>query len=129
MRVGFVFPGPIGVTEDTPASSVRVLLTAVTAYEQQYNALPLTLSSLGPSPSGQATRDAANLIDARLASGNKSGYLFRYVPNAASKSFFIAADPGDGNASIHFFADQTGVLRVESGYAASEASQVFYDND
>jgi hypothetical protein len=118
--------GVIGVTEDTPANNVRGLLTAVVAYEAQYNSLPPSLSSLGPPSTGQeGNRDAANLIESRLALGNKNGYVFHYVPNALSGSFFITADPSsnDSPASFHYFSDQTGIVRVESGHAASASSQ------
>lgn len=118
--------GVIGVTEDTPANNVRVLLFAVVAYEAKYNSLPPSLSSLGPPSTGkEANRDAANLIDSRLALGSKNGYVFHYVPNALSESFSITADPsGNGSpASFHYFSDQTGIVRVQSGHAASASSQ------
>jgi hypothetical protein len=117
--------GVIGVTEDTPANNVRVLLTAMVAYEAQYHSLPPSLSSLGPPSTGQeANRDAANLIDSRLALGSKNGYVFHYVPNALSGSFSITADPsGNGSPSFHYFSDQTGIVRFESGHAASASSQ------
>src|SRR5216683_3618349 len=45
---------------------------------------------LGPPSMGkEASRDAANLIDSRLALGTKNGYVFHYVPNALSESFLI----------------------------------------
>ena len=120
--------GVIGVTEDTPANNVRVLLTAVVAYEAEYNSLPPSLASLGPPSTGkEANRPAANLIDSRLASGSKNGYVFHYVPNAKSASFFITANPiGNGSlASLHYFSDHTGIVRVESGHAASRSSQPY----
>ena len=118
--------GVIGVTEDTPANNVRVLLAAVVAYEAKYNSLPPSLSSLGPPSTGkEANRDAANLIDSRLALGSKNSYVFHYVPNALSESFLITADPsGNGSpVSFHYFSDQTGIVRVESGHAAGSSSQ------
>jgi hypothetical protein len=118
--------GVIGVTEDTPANNVRVLLAAVAAYEAKYNSLPSSLSSLGPPSTGkEANHDAANLIDLRLALGSKNGYVYHYVPNALSESFIISADPsGNGSApSFHYFSDQTAIVRVESGRAAGASSQ------
>ena len=120
--------GIVGVTEDTPAHNVRVLLTAVVVYVAEYNSLPPSLSSLGPpSAEKQVNSDAANLIDSRLAVGNKNGYVFHYVPNASSESFIITADPsGNGSpASSHYFSDQTGAVRVESGRVATGASQPY----
>jgi len=108
-----------------PSNNVRVLLISVFDYETEYNSLPPSLSSLGPPSTGnEASRDAYNMIDSRLASGNKNGYVYRYVPNARSKSFFITADPsGNGSPSpLHYFSDQTGVVRFESGQAATGSS-------
>ena len=120
--------GVIGVTEDTPANNVRVLLTAVIAYEAKYNSLPPTLFSLGPPSKGkEAGPDAANFIDSLLALGSKNGYVFHYVPNALSESFFITADPsGNGSpATFHYCSDQTGVVRVETGRAATGSSRQY----
>jgi hypothetical protein len=116
--------GIVGWTEDTPANNIKALLISIIAYETEYNVLPPSLSSLGPPSAGkEANRDAFNEIDARLASGNKNGYVYRYVPNAQSKSFFITADPSDNNGSrLHYFSDQTGVVRFESGHGASSSS-------
>jgi hypothetical protein len=116
----------ICLTGDHPARNVRVLVSAIIAYEAEYNSHPPSLSSLGPPSTGKApSRDAADLIDSRLALGNKNGYVFHYVPNALSESFSITADPsGNGSpASLHYFSDQTGVVRVESGHAATGSSQ------
>jgi|SRR5690349_22971011 len=118
--------GIVGVTEDTPAFNVRVLLTAVLAYEAKYNSLPPNLSSLGPPSAGkQVSGGAANLIDSRLAVGSKNGYVYHYIPNGPSEAFIITADPtGDGSpTAYHYFSDQTAVVRVEPGHAATAASQ------
>ena len=124
--------GVIGVTEDTPANNVRVLLAAVAAYEAKYSSLPPSLSSLGPPSTGRvANHDAANLIDSRLALGSKNGYVYHYVPNALSESFFITADPsGNGSpASFHYFSDRTGIVRVESGRAPNASSQRYQEDN
>jgi len=79
VKIDFVFPnknGVIGVTENTPANNIRVLLVAVAEYGIKYNSLPSSLSCLGPASTGkEANRDAANFIDSRLASGRKNGYI------------------------------------------------------
>lgn len=120
--------GIVGVTEDTPAFKVRVLVMAVLAYEAKYNSLPPNLSSFGsPSAGKQVSGEAANLIDSRLALGNKNGYVYHYVPNGPAETFIITADPtGDGSpTAYHYFSDQTGVVRVEPGHAATAASQQY----
>lgn len=121
--------GRIGTFDgDTPAHNIRVLLTSIIAYETEYNAIPPSLSSLGPPATGkEANRDADNQIDSRLASGSKNGYVYYYVPNTQSKSFFITADPsGDGSpTSCHYFSDQTAVVRFQVGHAATSSSQPY----
>jgi len=120
----------VGVTEDTPAGNIRSLLISVVAYETEYNMLPPSLSSLAPPPTGkEANRDAYNVIDSRLASGNKNGYVYRYEPNAQSKSFFITADPSGNGSPLHYFSDQTGVVRVESGHSATGSSQPYHGDN
>jgi len=116
------------MTEDTPANNIRGLLFSVVAYETEYNALPPSLSSLGPPSTGkEANRDAYNQIDSRLASGSKNGYVYHYVPNPQSKSFFITADPSGKSSTspLHYFSDQTGVIRFESGKAAAGSSHPY----
>lgn len=120
--------GIIGVTEDTPTFDVRVLLTALISYEAEYNSLPANLTSLGPPSAGkQVNSEAANLVDLRVASGTKNGYVYHYIPNMASRSFIITADPSDYDSpnAFHYFSDQTAVVRVESGRAATAASQPY----
>ena len=129
VKIDFVFPnnnGVIGVTEETPAGNMRVLLVAVLEYESAYSSLPPSLSSLGPPSAGQpVSGKAANLLDSHLALGKKNGYVYRYVPSASSKSFIITADPSGNSSStaLHYFSDQTAVVRVESGRTATVASQ------
>lgn len=129
VKIDFVFPdkdGVIGATEETPAQNIRVLIVAVLEYQVKYKSLPRSLSSLGPPPKGkEANCDAANLIDPRLALGSKNGYVFQYSRNLGS--FTITADPGGGGTpnSFHYFSDQTGVVRAESGRAATIASRPY----
>ena len=122
--------GITGVKEETPANNVRTLLMAALAYQATYKMLPPTLSSLGPPPGGQQeSATNAGLIDARLASGTKNSYVYRYIPTAGSQSerfesFTITADPigTESPDRPHYFSDQTAVVRVETGRAATVAS-------
>jgi hypothetical protein len=123
--------GIVGVTEETPAFDVRVLMTAIMEYEEKYHSIPESLAYLGPPPAGkQVSGEAANLIDVRLAEGSKNGYEYHYVPSGESGRFIVTADPtteGDPTTN-HYFIDQTGILRAESGHAATFASRKYQGN-
>jgi len=114
----------VGVTEDTPANNMRTLLLSLASYEIEYKRLPPSLSVLGPPPAGKGTSpEAAGFIDSRLASGTKNDYLYRYIPaDSKSNSFTITADPIRSSKQSHYFADQTAVIRVESGHSAAATS-------
>jgi type IV pilus assembly protein PilA len=117
---------------DVAAPSLRTILTGIIEYQHTYKTYPPTLSALGGAPATcatVATAAAACLIDNVLASGEKSGYIFRYKAIDASPSgrldaFTITSDPvNEGSTKQrHFFTDQTGVIRVETGRPATAAS-------
>lgn len=68
----------IAANEASAVNSLRTLNTAEATYFLTYNnSFTCTLSDLGP-PSGGAppSSSAAGIIDAKLASGSKSGYTF-----------------------------------------------------
>jgi hypothetical protein len=110
--------------EDAAIADLRSVATAANAYRNAYGVLPETLASLGPPPPGGVSPDAAGLLDAALAAGEKDGYTFRYtiVPAAdlasgddAGKAvnFSVACSPKEygklGRRS--FFLDSSGILR------------------
>jgi hypothetical protein len=122
--------GIVCATEETPASNVRLLLTAVFSYQAGYKVFPPALSSLGPPAKGQQESGArGGFIGVLLASGTKNGYVYRYIPTAGRQtgridSFTITADPINAESpdQPHYFSDQTGVVRVESGRTAAAVS-------
>jgi hypothetical protein len=60
---------------------MSTILAGIDAYKQTYKTYPSTLSVLGGAPetcATVATAAAACLIDNVLASGEKSGYNYRY---------------------------------------------------
>jgi type IV pilus assembly protein PilA len=117
---------------DVAAPSLRVILTGIIEYEHTYKTYPPTLSALGGAPATcatAATATAACLIDNVLASGEKSGYSYRYkaidtTQNGRFDAFTVTADPVQEGSTKqrHFFTDQTGVIRVETGRPATAAS-------
>src|SRR5579863_2226734 len=101
--------------ESTAVSSLRTLNAACANYSMQYGGYPRNLSNLGP---GNSTDSAsAGLIDAALAGGAKSGYVFTYSPGATGVggnvlSYSISANPARAGTSgrRRFFSDQSGVI-------------------
>jgi hypothetical protein len=66
------------------------------------------------------------LLESRLlnaAPAAESGYDFRLRPAADAQSYRLIATPaGNAAAARHFFTDQTGVIRAETGKEATAAS-------
>jgi len=110
--------------EQRAIDTLQNLAEEIDTYQRAFGKLPTTLAQLGPSKDG-ASPDAAKLIDAHLAAGNKDGYKFRYRVTAAADGgeagFEIAAIPAvygksgkrsfllDKNGKIHA-ADKHGTV-------------------
>ena len=125
----------LDASEETVIADLHALATALETYRRAYGKLPETLVSLGPAPAGGVSPEAAGLVDADLAAGNKDGYTIRYniVPASgnppeedASKAenFGLAATPneyGKGGRSS-FFLDSEGILRGADKHGAAADS-------
>jgi hypothetical protein len=120
------------VSQATAVGSLRTLNTAAITYASTYNqGFPASLSVLAP-PTGTATppsAEAAGLINETLASGTNSGYVFTYTPgekdaNGRINTYTIRADPVTPGATgqIHYFTDQSGVIRQETDKPATANS-------
>ncbi len=134
--VVFVLPNLIDYRyqreEASAAGSLRWLNNALAEYAKTFHrGYPSKLAALGPHTTVGSPGDAsaAELIDAPLASGRKSGYIFDYVPGPLDtqgvvRSYEIHADPiaYDIPNQKHFFTDETVVIRVEKGKAAQKNS-------
>ncbi|HET9530576.1 MAG TPA: prepilin-type N-terminal cleavage/methylation domain-containing protein [Blastocatellia bacterium] len=97
-------------------SAVQSLRTIVTA-EQIYEIKNKTYASL-------ADLSGANLIDSNIASGAKSGYNFTLTMSPDGKKFTCIATPQDQPGVLnHFFVDETGVIRSNTGAPADATSQ------
>jgi type II secretory pathway pseudopilin PulG len=72
----------MSVNQAAGVASIRAIETAEAIYATTYGGgYSATLSQLGPPPTGQtASREAADLLDSRLAAGIKSGYRYTYIP-------------------------------------------------
>jgi hypothetical protein len=132
----------LAANEAAAVSSLRTIDVAALTYAGTYgNGYPADLNTL--TGAGTASCDHAGLIAGTLASEEHDGYLFTYhatadgtAPGIAPKAkgagcsasgasgFAVSADPvtpgTTGNRS--FYADQTGIIRVETGGAATAKS-------
>lgn len=118
----------MAANEASAVGSLRTINTACVTYVATYGTgYPKSLANLGPSASASA--EAGNVIDANLARGQKSGYLFFYrtggpVDAASPMSYVVNADPiTPGTTGMrHFYTDQTGIIRWEANHPASAES-------
>jgi hypothetical protein len=97
---------------------LRRLRDAIVTYREAFGRLPESLAQLGPSQDGLIAPEAAQLIDAELAAGEKAGYRFRYriLPAAnegGAPSFELACAPAEYGVTGRrsFYLDASGVLR------------------
>jgi type IV pilus assembly protein PilA len=114
-------PQSIGRNENSAISSLRSMVAAQLTYASTYPELGFasTLSQLGPPPpEKEPDETAANLIDAQLASGIKSGYRFVLRPGPRDaegiiQTFTISARPLEYKRTGYssFFTDESGVIR------------------
>src|SRR4029077_9605582 len=100
--------------------------TSIVAYSTTYQTDPATnLSQLGPAATPTST--SADLVDQLLGSATpvKSGYSFTYSAGAPTSTgiittYTIKADPSNSSTGQrHFFTDQSGVIRANTGAVAA----------
>jgi hypothetical protein len=137
LGIGFVLSStlrtPIAANQASAVGSLRTINTAMMTYDSTYeNGFAPSLKVLGPpspSPSGGPTTaatpscQAADLIDAPLASGRRSGYVFKLTPGppaentppgcpAGAQTYTVTARPASSKTGRNsFFTDQTGIIR------------------
>jgi hypothetical protein len=114
----------LDASEDAAISDLRSVAAALDTYRRAYGELPNTLASLGPAPPNGVSPEAASLLDADLAKGDKDGYTIRYtiLPAPAgptdedpikTETFSLSSFPKEygktGRRS--FFLDSSGTLR------------------
>jgi prepilin-type N-terminal cleavage/methylation domain-containing protein len=119
----------VAANEASAVSSCRLINTAEVTYSAFYQAgYSSTLAQLGPAPSGPATAAAADLLDATLASGQKSGYVFSYTPSGLTagtyNAYSLQASPAVPNSTgiRYFYTDPSGVIRLNVGGPAGPSS-------
>lgn len=103
--------GRSAAQEAAAISAIKTLHVAQTQYYAQFAKYATTLAELGPPAGGTSGPQAADLIPASLAAGNKGGYLFTL--QATQYGYQINANPETfgTTGSRTFFSDQSQVIR------------------
>jgi type IV pilus assembly protein PilA len=120
----------MAANEASAVGSVRTINTAQVTYAAAYPDVGFTstLTSLGGTaascaPGQNASSTNACLIDDKLTSTTKSGYLFALTAGAGTPmvSYSVNADPITRGTSGQrsFYSDQSGVIRYNQTAAAS----------
>jgi type IV pilus assembly protein PilA len=122
----------MSANEASAIASLRTIITSEIVYSSTYTVgfsadLPSMSDGGTPGnclPPAVPSASSACLLDASVASGTKSGYLFTYTASGTSgvnNSYKINADPvsAGGSGQRHFYTDDTNVLRVNVTTVAS----------
>jgi hypothetical protein len=118
-------PAMSAANESAAVGGVRTLNTAEISYAASFPAagFTCTLSDLGGMGSGRGPAEhQAMLIDPRLASGRKNGYIFALsgcngVPASKYSITAVPADPSSGTRA--FCSDESAVIRFSADGRAS----------
>jgi type IV pilus assembly protein PilA len=116
----------ISANEASAVGSMRTVNTAVVEYSTTYGGYPSTLLALGGPAGGTAASTSAELIDAVLAGGTKSGYSFAYTTGTTDSTgnvlaYTLTATPTSVGITgqRRFFTDQSGVIRTNTAGTAT----------
>jgi prepilin-type N-terminal cleavage/methylation domain-containing protein len=118
----------MAANEASVVSTLRVVNAACLSYSTTWGTgFPVSLSNLGPGK--PATAATADLVSSLVSGGTKNGYVLTYTSgapvNGKIPSYAITAAPLVPNQSgvRYFFSDQSGVIRQNTGSAATVASR------
>ena len=110
----------IAANEASAVGSIRTINTSQVTYASTYPDVGFAgIDALGGA-GGSAT--GAGLIDAVLASGVKSGYVFTVTTGSETPAatYTVQGDPQNSQTGQrHFFSDQSGVIRYNVSQQAS----------
>ena len=111
----------MAANEASAVGSMRTINTSSVEYSTTYGGFPSALVALGGPAGGTATSSSAELIDAVLAGGTKSGYSFTYTTGATDSNgnilaYTMTAVPTSMGVTGQrtFFTDQSGVIRADA---------------
>ena len=90
-------------------------------YMTQYGGYAPALAQLGPASGGHSSAQAAGLIPASLASGEKDGYIF--AMDLTPAGYAVRASPKfRPGERRHFYLDENGVVHQSRGQPATAES-------
>lgn len=97
--------------EASAKSALRTLVTTMEQYRTSQGDYATTLGAL----------ETAGYIDSVLSSGSKSGYNFTLASTAGTGVWNCTASPTTfgSTGNVHFFVDQSGVIRFDTAAAGS----------
>jgi len=112
----------LNAVETMVLREVQTIGQAQTQYQSQFGKFAASLVELGPPASGTAGPQAASLIPASLASGEKDGYLFVLALSPAG--FSVNANPKvfGGTGRRTFYLDQDGIVHQNWGQEPASAT-------
>lgn len=109
----------ISANEASAVTSIHAVNTSEIGYSSAYPDLGFSanLSNLGYGGGGTCSSTAACFLDPALASGQKSGYTFTYVPSGSNPvtGYTLNADP------------QSYGLTGQTGYYSDETNVIHYN--
>jgi type IV pilus assembly protein PilA len=118
----------MAANEASAVGSMRTINTSCVTFSTTYGiGFPTSLAQLTSATPGTATSTSADLIDAVLGAGIKSGYAFTLtggtVTNNVNPTYKITADPtvAGQTGTRHFYSDQSGVIRFNLTAQASSS--------
>jgi len=118
--------------ETGAVAAMRSITTGVIGYETSYTlGYPNSLLSLGPPPAGTSpSAAAADLVDALIAAGGRSGYTLAYAAgdtNGDGKNDFYTVHASPVTPGVtgqrYFYVDQTNVIRFNASGPAGPADR------
>jgi type IV pilus assembly protein PilA len=119
----------IAANESSAVGSLRTINTAAATYQAQFKHYPEGLASMGSPVAGVSPEYGAGLIDNALASGKKTGYVFKYRALDSKSSgtlddYEVTACPEKPNQSgvRCFYTDSSAVIRYSRAGPADKDS-------
>jgi type IV pilus assembly protein PilA len=108
----------IAANQASAVASLRTLNTSSVLFNTNYQQYPSALSDMAAGAS--VTSTSADLIDAVLALGTKSGYKFNWTGGGTSGAYTITANPVSvSTGTVYYFTDQSLVIRSNSTQVAT----------
>jgi len=108
----------IAANQASAVASLRTLNTSSALFYTNYNVYPSSIANMGTAAS--VTSTSADLVDAVLATGTKSGYVFSWSGGGTTGAYTIKADPVSGTTGVvHYFTNQSFVIRSNATAAAT----------